>query len=158
MLAPWKKSYDKPGQHIKKQRHYFADKGSYIVKTMAFPVVMYGWESWTIKKAEHWKIDAFEQWCQRRLLRVPWTAGRSNQSILKKINLNIHWKDDAEVETPIFWTPDVKNWLIGKDIDAGKDWRKEEKEVTEDEWLNGTTNSMDMSLSKRHEIVKDREV
>ena len=84
MLAPWKKSYDKTRQHIKKQRHYFADKGSYIVKTMDFPVVMYGWESWTIMKAEHWKIDAFEQWCQRRLLRVPWTAGRSNQSILKE--------------------------------------------------------------------------
>ena len=84
MLAPWKKSYDKPRLYIKKQRHYFADK-VHIVKAMVFPVVMYGYESWTIKKAEHQRIDAFELWCWRRLLRVPWTA-RSNQSILKEIN------------------------------------------------------------------------
>ena len=85
MLAPWKKSYDQPRQHIKKQRHYFANKGLYS-QTMLFPVVMYGCESWTIRKAEHRRIDAFELWCWRRRLRVPWTARRSNQSILKEIN------------------------------------------------------------------------
>ena len=92
-LAPWKKSYDQPGQCIKKQRHYFANKDPYtlltkvhIVKAMIFPVVMYGCESWTIKKAEGRRIDAFKLWCWRRLLRVPWTVRRSKQSILKKIN------------------------------------------------------------------------
>ena len=85
MLAPWKKSYDKPRQHIKKQRHYLANKVC-LVKGMVLPVVMYGCESWTIKKTEHRKIDAFELWCWRRLLRVPWTARRSNQSILKEIS------------------------------------------------------------------------
>ena len=83
MLAPWKESYDQPRQHIKKQRHQFADEGPYI-KAMVFPVVMYGCESWTIKKAECQRIDAFELWCWRRLLRVPWTASRSNQSILQE--------------------------------------------------------------------------
>ena len=90
---------------------------------------MYGYESWTVKKAEHWRIDTFELWCWRRLLRVPWTARRSNQSILK--------------ETPILWPPHVKSWLIGKDSDAGRDWGQEENGTTEDEmggwhhWLNG---------------------
>ena len=84
MLAPWKKSYDQPRQHIKKQRHYFAKKG--LVKAMVFPVVMYGCESWTIKKAECQRIDAFELWDWIRLLRAPWTARRSNQSILKEIS------------------------------------------------------------------------
>ena len=84
-FAPWKKSYDKPRQHIKKQRHYFADKVC-IVKAMVFLVVMYGCESWTIKKAEGRRINTFELWCWRRLSRVPWTARRSNQSILKEIN------------------------------------------------------------------------
>ena len=83
MLVLWKKSYDQPRQHIKKQRHYFA---TYFVKAMVFPVVMYRCESWTIKKAECWRIDAFELWCWRRLLRVPWTVRRSNQSILKEIS------------------------------------------------------------------------
>ena len=85
MLTPWKQSYDQPRQHIQKQRHYFANKG-HLVKAMVFPVVMYGCESWTVKKAEHWIIDAFELWCWRRLLRVPWTASRTNQSILKEIS------------------------------------------------------------------------
>ena len=84
MLAPWKKSYNQPRQHIKKQRHYFANKG--LVKAMVFSVVMYGRESWTIKKTERRRIDAFELWCWRRLLRVPWTACISNQSILKEIS------------------------------------------------------------------------
>ena len=84
MLAPWKKSYDQPRQHIKKQRHYFANK-VHLVKAMVFSLVVYGCESWTIKKAECERIDAFELWCWRRLLRVPWTTRRSNQSILKEI-------------------------------------------------------------------------
>ena len=83
-LAPWKESYDQPRQHIKKQRHYFANKGP--PSPLVFPVVRYGCESWTIKKAEHRRIDAFELWCWRRLLRVPWTAGRSNKSIVKEIS------------------------------------------------------------------------
>ena len=85
MLTPWKKSYDQPRQHIKKQRHYFITRVR-LVKAMVFPVVMYGCESWTIKKAEQQRIDAFELWCWRRLLRVPWIAKRSNQSILKEIS------------------------------------------------------------------------
>ena len=79
---PWKKSYDEPRQHIKKQRHYFANKGP----SMVFPVVMDGCYSWAIKRTERRRIGAFELWCWRRLLRVPWTARRSNQSILKEIS------------------------------------------------------------------------
>ena len=88
MLTPRKKSYDQPRQHIKKQRHYFADKGPSVF----FPVVMHGSESWTIKKAERQRIDAFEVWCWRRLVRVPWTARRFNQSILKEISLEYSLK------------------------------------------------------------------
>ena len=84
MLAPWKKSYDQPRQHIK-SRDITLPKNVHLVKAMVFPVVIYGCESWTIKKAEQ-KTDAFELWCWRRLLRVPWTARRSNQSILKEIS------------------------------------------------------------------------
>ena len=84
VFAPWEKSYDQPRQHIEQQRHYFANKGP-SSQSQVFPIVMYGCESWTIKKAEHRRIDAFELWCWRRLLRVPWTATRSNQSILKEI-------------------------------------------------------------------------
>ena len=84
-LTPWKESYDQPRQHIKKQRYYFANKGL-SSQSLDFPVVMYGCESWTIKKAEHRRIDAFELWCWRRLLRAPWTARRANQSILKEIS------------------------------------------------------------------------
>ena len=78
-------------------------------------------ESWTLKKAEHQRIDAFELWCWRRLLRVPWTARRSNQSILKEISPEYSLKADVEAETPLLWQPDMKDWLIGKDPDAEKD-------------------------------------
>ena len=122
MLAPWKKSYDKPRQHIKKQRHYW-QMNVRLVKAVVFPVVMYGCESWTVKKAECWRIDAFELWCWRRLLRVPWR--------------NQPWifvgRTDAEAEAPILWSPDVK--VIWKDPDAEKDWRQEEKRTTEDEMV-----------------------
>ena len=87
-LTPWKESYDQPRQHIQKQRHYFANKGP-SSQGMVFPVVMYGCESWTVNKAEHQRIDVFELWCWRKLLRVPWTARRSNQSILKEISPGI---------------------------------------------------------------------
>ena len=115
-LTPWKKSYNQPRQHIKK--HIFANNVC-LVKAMVFPAVMYGCESWTIHKAEHWRNDAFELWC----LRVPWTAGNQSWIFIGRTN--------AEAETPILWPPDVKNWLIWKDPDAGKDWRWE-KGMTED--------------------------
>ena len=115
-----------------------------LVKAMIFPVVMYGCESWTFKKVAHQRTDAFELWCWRRLLRVPWTARRSNQVHPKG---NQSWifigRTDVEAETPKLWPPAAKNWLIWKDPDAGKDWRWEEKGTTEDEmvewhyWLNG---------------------
>ena len=86
MLAPWKKSYDQHRQHIKKQRHYFANKGLFSQSYVFFPVVMCGCERWAIKKTECQRIDAFELWCWRRLLRVPWTSRRFNQSVLKEIS------------------------------------------------------------------------
>ena len=96
----------------------------HVVKATVFPVVKYGCESWTIKKAEHQRIDAFELWCWRRLLRVPWTSRRSNQSILKEINPEYPLERlMLKLKLPILWPPDAKNWLIGKDPDAGKDWR-----------------------------------
>ena len=81
-----------------------------LVEAMVFPVVMYGCESWTVKKAEHRRIDAFELWCWRRLLRVPWTARRSNQSILKEISPgDFFGRNDAEAETPVLWPPHAKS-------------------------------------------------
>ena len=86
-------------------------------------------------------------------MRVPWTARGSNQSILKEINPNIHWRD-----IPILWPPDVKNWFIGKDSDAGRDWGQEEKETTEDEMVGWHHRLMDLSMRKLRELVIDREV
>ena len=109
----------------------------HLVKATVFPVVMYACESWTIKKAECWRTDAFELWCWRRLLRVPWTSRRSYQEIHPKRNQS--WiftgRNDAEAKTPVLWPPDVKNWLTGKDPDAAKDWGQEEKGMTEDEMV-----------------------
>ena len=104
------------------------------VKAVVFPVVTYGCESWSIKKTERRRINAFKLWCWRRLLRVPWASRRSNQSVLKKISLFIG-RTDAEAEAPILWPPDAKSWLIRKDPVAGKDWRQEEKGTTEDEMV-----------------------
>ena len=133
MLTPWKKSYGQPRQHIKKLRNYFANKVN-LVKAMVFPVVVYGCENWTIKKAEHWRIADFELWCWRKLLRVPWTARRSKEvQGLQEVHPkgNQSWifigRTEDEAETPIPWPPDAKNWLIWKDPDSGKDWRQEEK-------------------------------
>ena len=105
-----------------------------LFKAMVFPVVMYGCESWTIKKSEHWRIDAFELQCWRRLLRIPWTARSPVHPKGNQFWIFIG-RTDAEAETLILWPPDGKNWLIWKDPDAGKDWRQEEKGTTEDEML-----------------------
>ena len=104
---------------------------------MVFPIAMYGCESWTIKKAECRRTDAFKLWCWRRLLRVPRKARISNQSVVKENQswISIRRLEDTEAETPILWPPDEKNWLFGKDPDAGKDCRQEEKGKTEDEMI-----------------------
>ena len=96
---------------ILKSREIILPTKVYLVKALVFPVVMYGCESWTIKKAESQRIDAVELWCWRRLLRVPWSARRSNQSILKEISpeYSLEGRTDVEAETPILWPPDMKN-------------------------------------------------
>ena len=107
-----------------------------LVKVLVFPVVMYGCERWTIKKAEHQTIDAFELWCCRKLLKSPLDS-KEIQPVHPKGNQS--WifigRTDAEAETPILWPPDAKSWIIWKDPDAGKDWRPEEKGTTEDEMV-----------------------
>ena len=116
---------------ILKSRDIILPTKVHLVKAMVFPVVMYGCESWTIKKAEHQRIDAFELWSWRRLLRVPWTAvhPKGNQSWI------FTGRTDAEAEAPILWPPDMKNWLSGKDPDAWKYLSWEEKVTTEDEMV-----------------------
>ena len=106
----------------------------HLVKAVVFAVVMYGCKSWTIKKDECWRIDAFELRCWRRLLRVPWTARRSNQSILKEIRPEYSGRTDAEAESPVLWPPDAKNWLIWKNPDSGKDLRRED-DRGQDGWM-----------------------
>ena len=106
----------------------------HLVKTMVLPVVMYGCESWIINKAEHWRIDAFELWCWRRLLRVPQTARKPVNPKGTQPWIFIS-RTETEDEAPILWQPDAKSRLIGKDPDAGKDWGQEEKAVTEDKMI-----------------------
>ena len=133
MLTPWKESYDQNLDSILKSRDVTSATKVHLVKAMVFPVVMYGCESWTVKKAEHPRIDAFELWCWRRLLRVPWTARRSNQSLLKETSPGCSLEGLTLKLKLQYFGHLMQSWLIGKDPDAGGDLGQEEKEMTEDE-------------------------
>ena len=146
-LTPWKESYDQPRQHIKSRDITLPTK-VHLVKAMVFPVVMYGCENWTVKKAEHGRIDAFELWCWRRLLRVPWIARKSNQSILKEIRPRcslegVRLKLKLEYFGHLVQRVDSleKTLMLGG---VGDRRRRGQQRMRR---LDGITNSMDMSLS-----------
>ena len=153
VTALWKQTYAQPRQHIKKQRHYFTNKDP-LVKGMVFPVVMYGCESWTMKKAECLRIDAFELWCWRRLLKVPWTARRFNQSILKEIRPEYSLEGlMLKLKLQYFGHLIQRTDSLEKPLMLGKTERRRKRSRQKMKWLDGITNSWSLRKLMSMEAV-----